>query len=327
MEPVEIHVKAGDALTEFADVLVLKYAQESFGVDYAVVQALNAAGRTVPLPKPWSFRIESSVGGIAAARFLFIGVPALNNFGYREIRMFARKAMSSLAGEVPHVRHVMLTVHGAGYGLDEFEAFEAEIAGLVDAVHEQDYPRDLRSITIIERNEGRANRLSTKLIELLPGLKIDGADKPGQPNNSKSTEVLHSAGYASNNKACVFVAMPFKDEMDDIYHYGIQSAVNAAGFLCERADLSVFSGDVMEWVRLRIRSSSLVVADLSEANPNVYLEVGYAWGIGVPTILVVRSTEHLQFDVRGHRCLVYKKIKELEHVLTKELTSLTGKPC
>ena len=110
--------------------------------------------------------------------------------------------------------------------------------------------------------------------------------------------------------------------MEDVYHYGIQSAVNAAGLLCERADLSSFTGDVLEWVRSRIRSASLVVADLTDANPNVYLEVGFAWGVGVPTVLVVRSTDHLKFDVRGQRCLVYKKIKELEDSLTTELRSL-----
>jgi hypothetical protein len=46
-------------------------------------------------------------------------------------------------------------------------------------------------------------------------------------------------------------------------------------------------------------------ADLSDANPNVYLEVGYAWGRGRPTLLVVRDSSHLKFDVQGQRCLIY----------------------
>ena len=42
--------------------------------------------------------------------------------------------------------------------------------------------------------------------------------------------------------------MPFAEEMGDIYDYGIHGAVKeaAAGFLCERADLSSFTGDVMD---------------------------------------------------------------------------------
>ena len=120
--------------------------------------------------------------------------------------------------------------------------------------------------------------------------------------------------------------MPFADEMSDIFHYGIQGAVNAAGLLAERADLSAFTGEVMEWVRTRISGANLVVADLTNANPNVYLEVGYAWGKGVPTVLLVKSTADLKFDVRGQRCIVYSSIKDLEQKLSNELRELVD-PC
>ncbi len=102
--------------------------------------------------------------------------------------------------------------------------------------------------------------------------------------------------------------MPFKEEMDDVFHYSIHSAIRDAGLVCERADLSAFTGNILQWVRERIKSATLVVADLSEANPNVYLEVGYAWGCGVPTILLARDAAELRFDVQGHRCLLYKRI-------------------
>jgi len=55
--------------------------------------------------------------------------------------------------------------------------------------------------------------------------------------------------------------MPFSEEFDDVYYYGIQGAVNRVGALCERADLATFTGDVLSWVRERIRSASLVIAD------------------------------------------------------------------
>jgi nucleoside 2-deoxyribosyltransferase len=78
----------------------------------------------------------------------------------------------------------------------------------------------------------------------------------------------------------------------------------------------------MEWVRQRIESAALVVADLTTANPNVYLEVGYAWGRGLPTVLLCKDTADLKFDVRGQRCLIYKSIRQLEVSLTRELTTL-----
>ncbi len=319
---IAIELKAGDVLAEAADVLVLKHAQSLYGVDKTVVRALEDAGRQIRLPKPWGFRLEDRAPGIAASRVLFVGVPALREFGYKEIRAFARKALTALAGEAPQTQHILLTVHGPGYGLDEVEAFEAELAGLVDAISEEDRPEALKRITIAERNTGRAKRLASVLDELLPDHTIATSRKSGWVSRTVASEKLRVAGYTSDAKPHVFVAMPFRDDMDDVYDYGIQSAVKSAGLVCERADLSSFTGDVLEWVRSRIRSASLVVADLTDANPNVYLEVGYAWGVGIPTVLVVKSPDHLKFDVRGQRCLVYKKIKDLETSLTTELQSL-----
>ena len=78
----------------------------------------------------------------------------------------------------------------------------------------------------------------------------------------------------------------------------------------------------MDWVRKRIKTAEIVIADLTESNPNVYLEVGYAWGVGVPTILLLNKSSELKFDVRGQRCLKYKRIKDLETLLKKELAEL-----
>ena len=86
--------------------------------------------------------------------------------------------------------------------------------------------------------------------------------------------------------------------------------------------MSTFTGDVMQWVKDRISSASLIVADLTDANPNVYLEVGYAWGCGKPTVLLTKDTRQLKFDVRSQRCVLYKKIKDLEISLAKELSGL-----
>ena len=72
----------------------------------------------------------------------------------------------------------------------------------------------------------------------------------------------------------------------------------------------------------RIESAALVVADLSSANPNVYLEVGYAWGRWVNTLLIVAEGDELKFDVRSQRCLIFRSIRHLEELLTTELTSL-----
>ena len=317
-EKIIIEVVEGDALAIDADVLALKYAQQYYGVDELVAARLVQAGveKKRMRPRAGEFQLVPTNSAISARNALFVGVVSLYEFGYRQIREFARRVLSSVEGAAPEARHIAATIHGAGYGLDEIEAFDAEVAGFLDAIGSNDVPRSLERITIIERDPGRVVRLLPLLEELYPG------KAPSTTLQKAKDERLRAAGYASDAKSHVFVAMPFRSELDDTYHYGIQNAVRGAGLLCERADLTTFLGDVMQWVQNRIRSSSLVVADLTDANPNVYLEVGYAWGCGVPVVLLTQTTDHLKFDIRGQRCLVYSSIRQLEELLRAELENL-----
>jgi hypothetical protein len=321
---MEILIVEGDALEISADVLVLKYAQALHGVDRLAVSRLEATGSQIRthLPKPGKCRLIESGGQLGARSVLFVGVVALQWFRYEAIREFANLALASLSETMPMAAHVAFTLHGPGYGLDESEAFRSELAGLIDAFENGDCPDGLQLVTLIERDSGRVSRLRTQLSALLTDGSVTVPKSGSYPRAASQSEPLRTAGAQSQAKAHVFVAMPFAPEFDDRFHYGIQQAVNSAGYLCERADLATFTGDVIAWVKERIDTASLLVADLSTANPNVYLEVGYAWGRGIPTVLLSGNAEDLRFDVKGQRCLVYKNIRALEELLTQELKNL-----
>lgn len=324
---IAFDVVCGDALTFATDVLALKFAQTLYGVDRIVADRLfSDSGISDPMklfPKLHGFKLMNANGKIAANDVLYVGVEPLHEFEYEQIREFGKKVLVSLATAAPNIKTVGVTIHGPGYGLDEAEAFRAEIAGFLDALISGDFPDKLERISIIELNTARSRRLKNLLDAIVPNgrVQIDGGFETRKVNKA-SAKRLRSVGYESGSKPNVFVAMAFAEEMDDVFEYGIQGVVNAAGFLCERADLSSFQGDVMDWVKKRIATASLVIADLSTANPNVYLEVGYAWGRGKPTVLLVRDSSELRFDVKSQRCLVYKRIKDLESLLRKELESL-----
>jgi hypothetical protein len=324
---VEISVANNDVTSFDADVLVLKYAQAHFGLDRVLSQKLTRLGIDENLfsPEPGISSYFYSRGGISPKNILVVGVSNLYDFGYRDIRVFARTALEALTDNEknPSIEHICFTLHGAEYGLDEIEAFESEIAGLIDGITAGRIPKSIQKISIVEIDDRRATRLKNVLRELIPlGYVETNLKSYLEASEEAVSERFRSVGYSSANKPHMFVAMPFCDEMEDIYEYGIQNAIRKAGFLCERADLSAFTGDVMDWVRKRIRSASLVVADLTTANPNVYLEVGYAWGVGVKTVLLVQEAHQLKFDVRGQRSIVYNRIKDLEEKLHKELVEL-----
>jgi len=142
----------------------------------------------------------------------------------------------------------------------------------------------------------------------------------------ESNTIIEAAKEAET-KRDIFVAMPFGDDMIDTFEFGIYRPIKAISFKaiefrCERMDKDVFTGDVLTRIKDKIGTCSVVVADLTQANPNVYLEVGYAWGIDKPTILIVKKGEEIKFDVQGQRCLIYKDILHLEDLLTKEIKGL-----
>ena len=324
---VRVEVVAGDVLSTRADVLALKYAQGFYGVDKMVAQRLPDSGLATITPRVGGFRLVPSGGVVTAKSILFIGVSELYDFGYREIREFSIKVLSSLAGETPATRVLTLTLHGPGYGLDERECFLSEVAGLADAIASGDYPAQLEIVKIVEQNEGRARRIRGLLEEYLPGGEIDADTQIFRHRiGEERSETFRAVGYDSGQKPHVFVAMPFADEMSDLYHYGIQQAISSCGYLCERIDQVPSTGEVLLRIKERIKTSTLVVAELTGANPNVYLEVGYAWGCGVPTVLLVKNKEigNLRFDIAGQRCIAYMNIQDLEKKLSTELTGLAG---
>jgi len=321
---IGIDIQESDALKVRADVLVLKYAQGFYGADSLVFSKLAILYRNLEkrLPKPNDFLFLESLGSLGSKYILFTGVVELYNFRYKEIRDFALNTLQHLAGMKPDISHVCFTLHGANYGLDETEAFESEVGGIAEAIAKGLYPSSLKRISIAEINEPRAKRLSAILGELLPEGLIKSEVMGGLARRSMETGRLIEAGINSEEKPLIFVAMPFDKKMDDVFYYGIRNAVNKAGFLCERADEIVFTGDILDLIKRRICKASLVIADLTTANPNVYLEVGYAWGLGIPTVLIAQDAQELKFDVKGQKCVIYSGIRELEEKLCRELVNL-----
>jgi len=234
-----------------------------------------------------------------------------------------------------------------GYGLDEGEACLAEFKGFVAAIQSGIVPPALERISIVERSRGRVQRLRQTLDKylehadyaqrqedgsyLIAAPNLNESQAPESKKRERSTdartilpepETLAVPQPTSEKKPHAFIAMPFRKDMDDVFYYGIQQPLHAAGLLCERVDQDIFSGGIMEYVRNRIETAAVVVAELTGGNPNVYLEVGYAWGKGRPIILVARDEKELHFDVRGQRCLTYERIKDLEEILAKELKGM-----
>jgi hypothetical protein len=316
---VEIRVVHGDVVQTPSDLLVLKFAQAWYGVDQRVSHKLGVSSG----PPVGEYGLAMGDDRVAARDVLFLGVPSLAVFSYKDVRDFGRRAIAVAADAAPQAVSITLTLHGPNHGLDETECFNAELAGIIEAVRNDDCGDHLRIVTIVEFNEDRARRMQGTLALVAPDGHIPrgvGIDQTGIEIGAAGS--LDTVGYDSAAKGHVFAAMPFSPDFEDVFTFGISPAAHASDLLAERMDQVSFAGDIVVHMRGRIAGARIVVADVTGANPNVYLEVGFAWGSGIPTILVCRDVSDLAFDVRGHRCLPYANIVDLQRKLSAEIAVL-----
>jgi len=123
------------------------------------------------------------------------------------------------------------------------------------------------------------------------------------------------------NKNLIFVLMPFADESEDLYIYGIGGAAEKTGFACLRADEIEHNSDIIDQILYNIQNARLVVAETTEKNPNVFYEIGFAHGKGQEVILVTKKGADIPFDLKSINHILYNNIHDLEVKLAKRLES------
>lgn len=315
-EGYQIDVQCADLTTFPCDVVALKYAQAFYRTDTLIASRLREDYASELTPRPGDYKLLPTEGKIAAQYALFLGVEPLYRLDYGGIRRFAASVLTTLAGALPSARHVIMTIHGTGYGLDETEAFLAQIGGLTDAFRTGNVPAALERVTIVERDPQRAKRLTNVLSE---HLYETTEARPDFSDPKTLSERIHEAGVQSNTKPHVFVAIPSTPEMINLFGMGIQGPVQDAGYLCEMLDMSTLKRDVLERAKSRIETAILVIADFSKASAGAYLGVGYAWGCGRPTLLIMKEGAKVKVDLPDQPCLIYANGTDLQRKLAADL--------
>jgi hypothetical protein len=285
-------------------------------------------------PKPDDFVIVETDNVIAPARVLFVGTPHLRDFSYAQMYHFAARAIEILAEQQMPIGLMTTTIHGVNYGLDAIESFQSLVHGFQAGLARHPECR-IGEIVFVEKKERTVRILKEALDKLriaTPAHLGDGGaalekPKPAPPRDEARKhpardETVEAEVLSEPVKKHVFVAMPFSEEFQDIYEFGIYEPIRRCGYICERVDEPLFTGDILQRITERISTAEFVIAELTGARANVYLEVGYAWGKNVPVITLAREGEKLHFDVCTHRCIFYRTIGQLAKELEKLVRSV-----
>ena len=123
------------------------------------------------------------------------------------------------------------------------------------------------------------------------------------------------------NKAVAFVIMPFDEEVDDVYDHFMKPLLESVGFEVDRADDIDSQQNILRDILELIDKSELIVADLTNGNPNVFYELGLAHALRKPVILLTQNIDEVPFDLKSYRLLEYSthfhKIKDAKENLTR----------
>jgi hypothetical protein len=143
-------------------------------------------------------------------------------------------------------------------------------------------------------------------------------------------EELTRGGSSPHNP--VFVAMWFGEPdqskaMNDLYSRAIQPAIEQAGYRATRSDLSEHNDWIMDKVLGDIRLSPFVVADFTEHRNGVYMEAGFARGLGIRVIHTCRK-DHIgkaHFDTAQLNHVVWESEEELRNKLYHRIVGTIGR--
>jgi YesN/AraC family two-component response regulator len=144
-------------------------------------------------------------------------------------------------------------------------------------------------------------------------VEIDGyIEKGGEKNYLIAVlEKIDGLEKSTTQKNC-FVIMPFSDsksctseEWTEIFNELIKPSIEKSGFNynCKRSE--ALAGNIIEDILDELNRADLVIADLTDKNPNVFYELGVRHALRNTTILISQNIDDIPFDLRPYAIQIY----------------------
>ena len=115
-----------------------------------------------------------------------------------------------------------------------------------------------------------------------------------------------------------FVAHEYsKDKKDDLRE-AIESAFEKSNLKAYYADIEIRQKHILEKIERRILETQFGIYDLSNSNPNVCLELGFARAVGKPYYIIIKKGSKLHSNLQGLDRIEYLSYKHLTNELKKK---------
>lgn len=144
--------------------------------------------------------------------------------------------------------------------------------------------------------------------------------------------------YVSKREKNCFIIAPIGEEgseerqrSDQILKYVITPALEKCDYKAIRADKISDPGIITSQIIEHLIDDSLVIADLTGQNPNVFYELAIRHFTNKPFIQIIESNESIPFDIVGLRTIGfdYRDLESVDKCKTEiinQIQSIEGKP-
>ncbi len=127
------------------------------------------------------------------------------------------------------------------------------------------------------------------------------------------------------NTAFIIMSMDAGDPMLEDVSNGVKDVCKMFGVTAKRSDDFEHSGRITDLILRMIRTSDILIADVTGERPNVYYEIGYAHALNKKPIVYRRAATRLHFDLSVHNVPEYTNVSDLKHKLERRLEAVLGR--
>jgi hypothetical protein len=158
--------------------------------------------------------------------------------------------------------------------------------------------------------EDRANsppiRVSSHYVNIVHALRFGGIGR------EETSQLYQMSCYPifgppkSGPSYDIFVAMPFADSRKFLYDTHVIKVVTGLSLTVVRADEIVSTGPIISNIWSAIYNSSILVADCTNVNANVFYEIGIAHTLGKKVILLIEKGQKMPIDIAHIKYIEYE---------------------